>query len=246
MSCILDVRSYASGGKHVHDHAQVLVPVAGSMQLAIEGASHTIAANRLALIPTRAEHVFEPSRACRMLVLDIEPRQAEPALTLLRDQVPGTALIEPWLWRLLRQIADEVASNPMRAGDAAMLALTTLDVAARASTAEAAPQARSRLPLVLDTISRTPGRLPVATLAREAALSRSHFYARFRATTGTSPKRYQLVRMLERAAERIATSDDPIATIAHETGYESVSSFNRIFKRHFGSAPGAFRQLGRR
>lgn len=245
MSCILDVRNYTSGGKHVHDYAQVLVPVAGSMQLAIEGASHTIAANRLALIPTHAEHLFEPGRTCRMLVLDIEARRAEASLALLRDRPPGTAVIAPWLWRLLRQIAEDVAREPERAADAAKLALTTLDVAARGSETHDAPQARDRLPLVLDTLSAAPRRQRVESLAREAALSRSHFYMRFRATTGTSPKRYQLARTLERAAERLTTSNDPIGVIAHEAGYESVSSFNRIFKRHFGSAPGAFRKLGR-
>jgi AraC-like DNA-binding protein len=37
-----------------------------------------------------------------------------------------------------------------------------------------------------------------------------------------------------------------IAQIAHENGFGDLSSFNRVFRRHFGATPSDFREAARR
>ena len=50
---------------------------------------------------------------------------------------------------------------------------------------------------------------------------------------------------MQRAARRLAESDDSLAAIAAEVGYDSEFAFSRAFKRHMGEAPGGFRRRSR-
>lgn len=63
---------------------------------------------------------------------------------------------------------------------------------------------------------------------------------------GLTAARWLRVRRLELCRQRIEQSRDgdlPISSIAYAHGFNSVSSFNRAFKRHFGTTPGSLRQL---
>ena len=82
----------------------------------------------------------------------------------------------------------------------------------------------------------------VEELAREAALSRSALAERFGALVGEPPMQYLIRWRLALAADRLRSSDRPIAQIAEEFGYESESAFNRAFKRQFEMPPAAWRK----
>lgn len=82
----------------------------------------------------------------------------------------------------------------------------------------------------------------VASLAKEAGMSRSAFAARFRTVVGVTPLEYVTRWRLHRASRQIRTSDAPLAKVAYDAGYESVAAFNRLFKRETGLTPGAFRK----
>jgi AraC-like DNA-binding protein len=47
---------------------------------------------------------------------------------------------------------------------------------------------------------------------------------------------------LQLGAQRLRLSDQPLASIAEEVGYESEAAFNRAFKREFGVPPGTWRR----
>lgn len=53
---------------------------------------------------------------------------------------------------------------------------------------------------------------------------------------------YLARRRLEAAARRLRESDDSLARIAFESGYESEPAFSRAFKRHFGLPPATWRR----
>lgn len=81
----------------------------------------------------------------------------------------------------------------------------------------------------------------VGELAREVALSRSTFSARFRQLVGESPLRYLTRTRLAHAATLLRTTDCSLAEIAARAGYATEFSFGKAFKRTFGIAPGAYR-----
>jgi AraC-like DNA-binding protein len=81
----------------------------------------------------------------------------------------------------------------------------------------------------------------VEALAVAAGMSRSVLAKRFQEVLGTSPIRYVREWRLYLASVALATTKQPIATIAYEAGYESEAAFNRAFARSFGSPPAAWR-----
>jgi AraC-like DNA-binding protein len=84
-------------------------------------------------------------------------------------------------------------------------------------------------------------RWTVEELAREAGASRTVMAARFNAVLGQAPIEYVTGWRMQLAAERIRNSDDSLAAIAADVGYESEAAFNRAFKRVTGVTPGRWR-----
>lgn len=69
-----------------------------------------------------------------------------------------------------------------------------------------------------------------------------HFNRLFRAKFGQSPRVRQTALRLLKARILLESSGQPIAHIALECGYRSLSLFNSLFKRRFNSSPSEWRQ----
>ncbi|WP_459853502.1 helix-turn-helix domain-containing protein [Dongia sp. agr-C8] len=84
--------------------------------------------------------------------------------------------------------------------------------------------------------------LSLADIAGASGLSRMHFAAQFRASTGLRPHEYVLRRRVERAQEMLARTERPIVDIAMSVGFQTQSHFTTIFKRFAGQTPQAWRR----
>jgi AraC-like DNA-binding protein len=74
-------------------------------------------------------------------------------------------------------------------------------------------------------------------LAERFHLSVSALYARFRASTGVTPLRYQKQRRLEAARRLLFAEDLDVRAIAYRVGYASASQFSRDYRRAFATSP---------
>lgn len=88
-------------------------------------------------------------------------------------------------------------------------------------------------------------KLGIAALARVAAMSPYHFLRTFRQVTGVTPHQFILRTRLYRAALRLRASDEQIASIAFESGFNDLSTFNRRFRRVIDVTPGDYRNRRR-
>ena len=81
----------------------------------------------------------------------------------------------------------------------------------------------------------------VSELAMQIGLSRSALAKRFTQLAGQSPIKYLTDWRLRLASRQLQETEDSIAKIARQVGYESEAAFNRAFKRYIGVPPGVWR-----
>ena len=93
---------------------------------------------------------------------------------------------------------------------------------------------------VLEVIAAAlDARLTIERLAREVGLSPAHFARAFKQTMGRAPHQYLLALRLERARRLLETTQATLSDIAQRTGFADQAHFTRLFKRVFGTTPGA-------
>jgi AraC-like DNA-binding protein len=85
----------------------------------------------------------------------------------------------------------------------------------------------------------------IASLAKEAGVSRSVLAERFRHYLGEPPMAYLTRWRLQLGARMLASTSYSVSQIASEVGYESEAAFNRAFKREFKTPPARFRTQSR-
>ena len=152
------------------------------------------------------------------------------------------------LTTLVELVNDEMrAARPGRDMVLARLLEVLLIEALRSTTGPAAPPGLlrglrdNRLAAALREMHKRPGQTwTVADLAKEAALSRSTFFDRFRREVGVAPMEYLLGWRMALAKDLLRREKVGVAQAAEQVGYSSASTFSVAFARHVGTPPGHY------
>ncbi len=80
-------------------------------------------------------------------------------------------------------------------------------------------------------------------IANESALSRPHFYKLFRENVGITPNVYLNTLRMERAIDRLVTTDQAVTSIGLDLGFASQASFSRFFVSNVGIPPTDYRRV---
>ena len=80
------------------------------------------------------------------------------------------------------------------------------------------------------------------SLASRAHLSRYHFDRLVAAAAGEPPQAFRRRILLERAAYRLAVTDDTVLDVAIDAGYTSHEAFTRAFRRYYERTPSSWRR----
>jgi len=78
--------------------------------------------------------------------------------------------------------------------------------------------------------------------ARAVGLSRRQFTRLFREVTGQNWCKYVLGLRLKHAAGLLVETDQPVLTVAFESGFQDMSHFHHCFKSAYGCSPLAYRE----
>ena len=111
---------------------------------------------------------------------------------------------------------------------------------------KAAHQLLDRLETVLDAyVNRAEGMntgLPtVRSVAEELNLSPKYLSNQLRVLTGQNTQQHIHDKLIERAKEKLSTTNLTVSEIAYELGFEHVPSFSKLFKTRTNLSPLAFR-----
>jgi AraC family transcriptional regulator len=100
-----------------------------------------------------------------------------------------------------------------------------------------------RLRRAIDYIEAHLGeKMSLAEVASASGLSRMHFAALFRASTGLRPLKYVQRRRIEHAQATLANSSMPVVDVALSVGFQSQAHFSTVFKQLVGETPVRWRQ----
>lgn len=232
---------------HVHEHATLAVMLQGSFDLCFARHEHDCIPGTVSTEPAGERHANRMGReGAEVLVLQPDPGEVElwrPFQSLFESI---TSTRHAAVSRLAARIVVELARRPDPYAKLGLQALV-LDLLVTVARLEPSPGAdRSppawllRVQEILHDDPATGTRL--GEVARIAGVHPAHlarvFRRHFRASVGSYARQLRV----ERAAERLGRSEEPIAAIAIETGFADQSHLTREFRRVYRMTPAAFRR----
>lgn len=238
---------------HAHREGHVIVTLRGRGG-AIHGrdAAYPLAEGHAVLIDPWSPHRFAPGPGpeSTFLTLYIEPDWfAARRRATLSFGAPCVAMT-PALSTLAREVAAMLASDGGAAAlDRALAALAgglhrlshRVAPAGRGARGVGDFRIRRAVRLLRDgVVGGTDAKLDA--VAREAGLSRPHFYKMFQEEMGVTPGTFVNALKMERSYDRLARTEDTVTAIALDLGFASQASFTRFFIAQSGMAPTAYRQ----
>lgn len=237
----IEIRSYAEEREpDRHTYAQLVLPVAGDVQLAIEGRGRRLDPLQGAFVPVGAWHA-QSSEACnRSLILDIDAAALTHAGWERLQEKPFTA-ITPAARKLIEFMELVTEQRAVQAAHLAGWVPLLLD-----TLALGAPQPRSRLAALLAQVEANPGH-PWSTesMAQCARLSVSRLHALFREELDTSPHAWLLQQRIELACRILAGTNRSIADVAQAAGFSDQSALTRAMRQGLDVTPAAYRRAMR-
>lgn len=220
----LSLRDYgASRGSHSHDHFQVLVGLAGVLDLEVEGRGARVGAGESHVVVPGDRHDFESRGGSQCLILDTQ----QPQWARCAGRPPVDASRLHALAKYLAQCAQHPQASALALQHGPSLLL-------EAWGAEAPAHGRGR---AIDWIAlgawaraRWHEPLGVADLARVACLSPGHFAQRCRDEQGMSAMHWLRTLRLAHARE-LRLAGVGVAETARRTGYRSPSALTAALRR---------------
>ena len=98
-----------------------------------------------------------------------------------------------------------------------------------------------KLERIVSTRLRNPN-LNIDIIAAQFGIGRTNFYRKVRELMGVSPNDYLRKCRMERAAELLRTTEQPVSDVCAQVGMPDAQYFSRVFKTHFGVTPSAYRE----
>jgi AraC family transcriptional regulator len=104
-----------------------------------------------------------------------------------------------------------------------------------------APWRLTRVVEFIDTHLTEP--ISLSEISAVSGLTKMHFAAQFRLSTGLRPHEFLVRRRIERAQDLLASTDATVVRIAIDVGFQSPAHFATVFKRFVGDSPTRWRSL---
>jgi AraC-like DNA-binding protein len=252
--------------RHAHPHCHVLLKVEGADTQFVVGDKVCPLTNETAVLVNGWQphsYVHHPERPRTViLALYIEPEwltafrpgwAASGAPGFFSDPSGG---VSPRIRGLAMNLAADMMAHPeARSDHETLLSELMIAVIERFSPWRNFPasirelSARSgdwRIRKVAASMrSETRRGTALDTFAREAGLSRAHFFRLFEASIGVPPKVYLNVVRMEKAVDAVLNQSASLCDISNKLGFAEPAHFTRFFRNHVGVSPREFRTVSR-
>jgi AraC-like DNA-binding protein len=252
--------------RHAHPHCHVLIKAEGAdTQFAVGEELVPLTDSQAVLVNAWKPHAYvhDPARPRTViLALYIEPAWLK-TFRANWDASGGAGFfarpageLSPRMRRLAMELGQTMLADPGASATQEQL-LSALMIAvierftpwrALSRPLSAATQERFdwRVRRAVDVLRADPAAgCDIAMLAREAGLSRAHFYRLFERSTSVTPHVYLNVLRMELAVNAIVHQQEPLGALGERLGFAAPAHFTRFFRDHAGVKPSEFRQVAR-
>lgn len=247
--CMSYVQRMESGHPlHAHDCLELGRVISGSGLLFIGGELYPFSAHSVSVIPpfcVHDSHVAPPSGGAgsqwQFIFVNLE------GLGIASAPLAGSVTLNPWARRLFDLIfsACERRHEGWQEETCALLRALMIELQAdrtRALPARESAYRDSMLVLQHRIATEYAADWTVARLAQCCSMAPSTFRRHFTAVAGMSPQQYIIEVRLSIAEHLLKNTRESILSISQRTGFKTLSSFNRLFKKAYGCPPSLLRK----
>ncbi|ANY84092.1 hypothetical protein BB934_38200 (plasmid) [Microvirga ossetica] len=123
-------------------------------------------------------------------------------------------------------------------------AMIAVNRSARTAAEPRAPKPLNRIAPALEALAKDYGdRWTVGKLADTCCMSESNFRRVWKDAIGQSPQEYIISMRMQMAAALLRSPGRSVLEVSLSVGFDSLSSFNRLFRRYFDCTPLQWRKL---
>ena len=251
-------------GPHMHSQVELNFVLDGEMTYWFDGRQITVSAGRLVLfwgmIPHQVTERAEPTHFI-CLYVPMSVFLGLPTLSRLREAIFRGAVVEaldirPWDRDIFRRWREELLSGETQIEQIVKDELTArirrLDREGWRDLREAAPalaraNGEAERLVSVERMARFIGEkglepITVEDVAKAAGLHPNYAMAVYRRAVGLTIKQAITRHRLDTAQSMLIATDLPVASIAFDCGYGSLSSFYAAFEQRFQTSPADFRR----
>lgn len=233
----LSLREYSADSlAHQHDHAQLVLPLIGSLDIDITGRGAQLTRQLAAYVEPGQRHAQTSAQPNRFLIVDLDSNRLPPALA---DHFTDQTWLP--LSPEANSLIDYMGASLQKGGipDQRLQLWSPLLLEALAGDSLPPP---SRLTPLLAALSKDPFHpWTTSEMANRVGLSNSRLHAVFRAELQTTPKAWLAEARLGRVQHWLASTRLPLAEIAYRAGYADQSALTRALRKATGMTPAAYR-----
>ncbi|SDD76455.1 transcriptional regulator, AraC family [Priestia aryabhattai B8W22] len=226
---ICEKRAY-SYSPHTHDHnySQLLFPLAGALNIQASE-QHLTLQEGCFYIPPRQLHTYQAKNTNECLVVDIPLKFTESA------HLSQQAAFIQWdsTWKAIRYLLLDGLQKSTDRGALEDLVRYVQHYLPKKQTFKSIDYLHANFNQELN----------IESLAKLENYHPAYFSAWFKQKTGYSPQSYVARIRLNKAKELLKESSYSITYIAHEVGYQSLSSFTKWFAKQEGVSPTQYRRI---
>lgn len=255
--------------EHWHSAVEIVLPHQGDMLITMDGTQVRVGELDVMFIPAGKAHTTEtPAGTVRNLILfdpqclnslrhpaPIQHVIEQPILLTHEADEPACGQVRSALFEMLNQYYAHTAVDNLRCYSAifgvyatlAQYVMTRSSGDAQSSDADEefmTEPIRQALNRVFDYVgTHYAEKITLDTAASVAGFSKFYFSRIFSQFTQVPFSQYLLRRRILAASKLLCATDQRLLDIAIQSGFSSLSTFNRVFKNFHGCTPTEYRML---
>lgn len=250
---------------HWHVPGEIISPIKNTYQVTTGGKTLDLSPKDILIVaPGELHSIIAPPTGARYIVnFDTSPYERFQDLTFLFSTMSPFYLLRrednpqlsSALFSLLEQIEGEYFGEGIyRESEISSLLLHFFVLLGRSrgsseklqgTTLSKQQEYSDRFMLICNYINaHCTENLSLEQIAEQAGFSKYHFSRLFKELTGTTCHNYLINRRILFAQTLLMDSSVSITEVAMRSGFNSLATFNRIFKTQMGCTPSEYRKLG--